>query len=159
MDVVKLITKATIEEDILQLANTKLQLDEAVAGDEEASKQTENEVKKSLIQRLRKQLEQEDTANGIKEATSTEVKEEVEEDKSSVAGATDIADIPYAGDMLSALPAALLAAARSASGTSSPAGSLLRAEETPPATQSPTPLPTPPENIKEARSDIIMVDD
>jgi mevalonate pyrophosphate decarboxylase len=158
VDVIKLITKGTIEEDILQLANTKLQLDEAVAGDEEASKQTENEVKKSLIQRLRKQLEQEDTVNG----GTTEVKEETDTgvpEASSPGGTTDVADISYAGDMLSALPAALLAAARSGSGSASPAGSLLRAEETPPATQSPTPLPTPPENIREQRSDIIMVDD
>jgi SWI/SNF-related matrix-associated actin-dependent regulator 1 of chromatin subfamily A len=158
VDVIKLITKGTIEEDILQLANTKLQLDEAVAGDEEASKQTENEVKKSLIQRLRKQLEQEDTVDG----GTTEVKEEIDTgapEGSSPAGETDVADIPYAGDMLSALPAALLAAAQSGSGSASPAGSLLRAEETPPATQSPTPLPTPPENIREQRSDIIMVDE
>jgi hypothetical protein len=158
VDVIKLITKGTIEEDILQLANTKLQLDEAVAGDEEASKQTENEVKKSLIQRLRKQLEQEDTVTG----ETTEVKEETDTgaaEGSFPGGATDVADLSYPGDMLSVLPIAILAMARFGSGSASPASSLLRAEETPPATQSPTPLPTPPENIREERSEIIMVDD
>lgn len=156
VDVIKLITKSTIEEDILQLANTKLALDEAIAGDEEASKQTENEVKKSLIQRLRKQLEQEDGAvNGMDFK-----KEEGNSTGSSLnAGQLERVKQTVGNDVLSALPAALLAArsAQSGSGSASPAGSLLRAEETPPATQSPTPLPTPPEN--QQRPDVVMVDE
>lgn len=140
VDVIKLITRGTIEEDILQLALTKLQLDEAIAGDEEASKQTENEVKKSLMERLRKHLD--DTSGG----TPGESTSKTEETKPSL---TEV-------DVLKALPAALLAATRSEA--ASPASSLLRAEETPPATQSPTPLPTPSEKA-EPESDVIMIDD
>lgn len=67
VDVVKLITRGTIEEDMLRLGETKLALDEAVAGDTEEmdgdkgeSKQ-ETEMKMSLMNVLRKQLEQRDT--------------------------------------------------------------------------------------------------
>ncbi|KAG8862700.1 hypothetical protein FRC20_011067 [Serendipita sp. 405] len=230
VDVIRLITRGTIEEDILALAQTKLALDEAVAGDEEASKQTENEVKKSLIQRLRKQLEQQDqqdlhdptslsqatvTADSNKDARTTSTSVENGEDgskdgvdfkeeevKSAVGTPNEPSPVlvPAAKrpkhskklssvgsrkmendmDVLSALPAALLAAtsrqtSASASGsprtnttntgtprTVSPAGSsvVLRVEETPPATQSPTPLPTPPEREElEEDEDVIMVDD
>lgn len=165
VDVIKLITKGTIEEDILQLAQTKLRLDEAVAGDEEASKQTENEVKKSLIQRLRKKLEQEDSGTAPSDTSMAPTQETViaptdmsmSSTQKTVTREADDSDqeveepIP---DVLSALPAALLAITRSE--TASPAGSVLRAEETPPATQSPTPLPTPPEKINS--DDVIMVD-
>lgn len=156
VEVIKLITKGTIEEDILQLAHTKLQLDSAVAGDEEASKQTENEVKKSLIQRLRKKLEQEDSGTTVPPEASTSAAPETAVDNavatSTSPGDTKADSVP---DVLSALPAALLSLTRSR--TASPAGSLSRAEETPPATQSPTPLPTPPE--KANSDDLIMVDD
>jgi SWI/SNF-related matrix-associated actin-dependent regulator 1 of chromatin subfamily A len=66
---VKLISRGTIEEDMLRLGETKLALDEAVAGESEevdgdkgASKQ-EKEVKKSLMAQLRKQLERQDEAS------------------------------------------------------------------------------------------------
>lgn len=65
----KLISRGTIEEDMLRLGETKLALDEAVAGESEevdgdkgASKQ-EKEVKKSLMAQLRKQLERQDEAS------------------------------------------------------------------------------------------------
>lgn len=67
VDVVKLITRGSIEEDMLRLGETKLALDEAVAGDVEEtdgdkgeSKQ-ETEMKMSLMNVLRKQLEQQDS--------------------------------------------------------------------------------------------------
>jgi len=66
VDVVKLISRGTIEEDMLKLGETKLALDEAVAGESEgadgdngASRQ-EKEIKKSLMSVLRKQLERQD---------------------------------------------------------------------------------------------------
>lgn len=123
---------------------TKLQLDEAVAGDEEASKQTENEVKKSLIQRLRKKLEQEDSVDETKTGADTAATTATQDSTDAVS--TEDGDI----DLLSSLPALLAIA-------SSPPASFLRAEETPPVTQSPTPLPTPGE--REQGDDIIMVDD
>lgn len=56
MDVVKLITKGSIEEDILELGKTKLALDEAVAG-EEGEERIEKEIKTSLMNVVRKKLE------------------------------------------------------------------------------------------------------
>lgn len=63
----KLITRGTIEEDMLRLGEAKLALDEAVAGDTEEidgdkgeSKQ-DREMKMSLMNVLRKQLEQQDS--------------------------------------------------------------------------------------------------
>jgi len=67
VDVVKLITRGTIEEDMLRLGETKLALDEAVAGDVEETEgdkgesKQEKEMKMSLMNVLRKQLEQQDT--------------------------------------------------------------------------------------------------
>lgn len=64
---VKLITRGTIEEDMLRLGETKLALDEAVAGDgeemdgERGESKQEKEMKMSLMNVLRKQLEQQDT--------------------------------------------------------------------------------------------------
>ena len=63
VDVVKLITKGTIEEDMLRLGETKLALDEAVAGDvEESDGKGESaqaqEMKTSLMNSLRKQFEE-----------------------------------------------------------------------------------------------------
>ncbi|TFK54430.1 hypothetical protein OE88DRAFT_1655084 [Heliocybe sulcata] len=64
VDVIKLITKGTIEEDMLRLGQTKLALDDAVAGDTEGgdSKQeskVETETKISLMNALRNKLEKE----------------------------------------------------------------------------------------------------
>ncbi|KAL0577316.1 DNA-dependent ATPase fun30 [Marasmius crinis-equi] len=57
VDVVKLITRGTIEEDILKLGEMKLALDEAVAGDtDEGGGETERVVKTSLMRSLREQL-------------------------------------------------------------------------------------------------------
>ncbi|OAX43317.1 hypothetical protein K503DRAFT_789609 [Rhizopogon vinicolor AM-OR11-026] len=66
VDVVKLISRGTIEEDILRLGETKLALDEAVAGESEeadgdkGTSRQEKEIKKSLMSELRKQLERQD---------------------------------------------------------------------------------------------------
>jgi SWI/SNF-related matrix-associated actin-dependent regulator of chromatin subfamily A containing DEAD/H box 1 len=62
VEVVKLITRGTIEEDMLKLGETKLALDEAVAGDnDDANDQGESvperEMKMSLVNALRKQFE------------------------------------------------------------------------------------------------------
>jgi SWI/SNF-related matrix-associated actin-dependent regulator 1 of chromatin subfamily A len=61
VEVVKLITRGTIEEDMLRLGETKLALDEAVAGDsdetnEKGEDEYEKEMKASLMNVLRKQL-------------------------------------------------------------------------------------------------------
>lgn len=65
VDVVKLITRGTVEEDMLRLGETKLALDEAVAGDVEegaAAKglgKAEKEMTKSLMHTLRQKFENE----------------------------------------------------------------------------------------------------
>jgi SWI/SNF-related matrix-associated actin-dependent regulator 1 of chromatin subfamily A len=58
VDVVKLITRNSIEEDMLRLGQTKLALDEAVAGngEEQAGEDFERKIKTSLMSALRKQL-------------------------------------------------------------------------------------------------------
>ncbi|KAJ3533274.1 hypothetical protein NM688_g7306 [Phlebia brevispora] len=58
VEVVKLITKGSIEEDMLELGMTKLALDEAVAGDEENEERIEREIKTSLMNVVRKKLEE-----------------------------------------------------------------------------------------------------
>ncbi|TFK25695.1 hypothetical protein FA15DRAFT_703471 [Coprinopsis marcescibilis] len=61
VDVVKLISRGTIEEDILKLGSTKLALDEAVAGDADGKESAvEKEVKTSLMKVLRRQLERDE---------------------------------------------------------------------------------------------------
>ncbi|KAG5639390.1 hypothetical protein H0H81_002922 [Sphagnurus paluster] len=59
VDVVKLISRGTIEEDMLKLGETKLALDEAVAGDSEDKGESapEREMKTSLMNVLRQQFE------------------------------------------------------------------------------------------------------
>jgi SWI/SNF-related matrix-associated actin-dependent regulator of chromatin subfamily A containing DEAD/H box 1 len=63
VDVVKLISRNSIEEDMLRLGQTKLALDEAVAGNggEEAGEDFERKIKTSLMSTLRKQLANADT--------------------------------------------------------------------------------------------------
>jgi SWI/SNF-related matrix-associated actin-dependent regulator 1 of chromatin subfamily A len=59
VEVIKLISRGTIEEDMLKLGETKLALDEAVAGDseEKAESEPEREMKTSLMNVLRQQFE------------------------------------------------------------------------------------------------------
>ncbi|KAF8271524.1 SNF2 family N-terminal domain-containing protein [Lactarius quietus] len=66
VDVVKLITRNSIEEDMLRLGQTKLALDEAVAGDggEQAEEDFERKVKTSLMSTLRKQLANTEAGDG-----------------------------------------------------------------------------------------------
>ncbi|THH07226.1 hypothetical protein EW145_g3523 [Phellinidium pouzarii] len=70
VEIVKLISRGTIEEDMLRLGATKLALDEAVAGDTEESGETKAEkiMRSSLMETLRKQFEEEDK-NGPSETT------------------------------------------------------------------------------------------
>jgi len=58
VDVVKLISKGTIEEDMLRLGETKLALDEAVAGDtdDKDGSAPERALKTSLLKTLRQQF-------------------------------------------------------------------------------------------------------
>jgi SWI/SNF-related matrix-associated actin-dependent regulator 1 of chromatin subfamily A len=64
VDVVKFITRGTVEEDMLKLSQMKLDLDEAVAGDgDEQSAKVENEMKKSLMKTLRQKFEDEGENN------------------------------------------------------------------------------------------------
>ncbi|KIY46765.1 hypothetical protein FISHEDRAFT_46591 [Fistulina hepatica ATCC 64428] len=73
VDVIKLIAKGTIEEDILRLGQTKLALDEAVAGDgdsDEGESVQEKEMRTSLMKALRQQLDKEPTASPEKKDTS-----------------------------------------------------------------------------------------
>jgi SWI/SNF-related matrix-associated actin-dependent regulator 1 of chromatin subfamily A len=75
--VVKLITRGTIEEDMLKLGETKLALDEAVAGDnDDANDQEESvperEMKTSLMNVLRKQFETQQESNiSVDDVTTT----------------------------------------------------------------------------------------
>jgi len=66
VDVVKLITRNSIEEDMLRLGQTKLALDEAVAGDggEQVGEDIERKMKTSLMSTLRKQLANAEVADG-----------------------------------------------------------------------------------------------
>ncbi|XP_006461134.1 hypothetical protein AGABI2DRAFT_221665 [Agaricus bisporus var. bisporus H97] len=59
VEVVKLISRGTIEEDMLRLGETKLALDEAVAADSDEKEESapEREMKKSLMTVLRQQFE------------------------------------------------------------------------------------------------------
>ncbi|OBZ67066.1 ATP-dependent helicase fft2 [Grifola frondosa] len=88
VDVVKLITKGSIEEDMLQLGQTKLALDEAVAGEagEEAESRVETEIKMSLLNVVRKKLEEnadEKEQTGESDTVAeVESREKVEEDSS-----------------------------------------------------------------------------
>ncbi|KAF8161134.1 SNF2 family N-terminal domain-containing protein [Crassisporium funariophilum] len=61
VEVIKLISRGTIEEDMLRLGETKLALDEAVAGDGEEKEESapERTMKTSLMNVLRKQFEKE----------------------------------------------------------------------------------------------------
>lgn len=63
VEVVKLISRGTIEEDMLRLGETKLALDEAVAGDTEEKEESapERAMKTSLMNVLREQFEREQT--------------------------------------------------------------------------------------------------
>lgn len=64
VDVVKLITRGTVEEDMLKLSQMKLDLDEAVAGDnDEQDAKVENEMKRSLMKTLRQKFEDEGENN------------------------------------------------------------------------------------------------
>ncbi|KAF8633397.1 hypothetical protein AX17_004568 [Amanita inopinata Kibby_2008] len=65
VEVVKLISRDTIEEDMLRLGQTKLALDEAVAGDAEEKGESvpEQEIKTSLLHVLRQQLEKQEDAD------------------------------------------------------------------------------------------------
>ncbi|KAG7440038.1 uncharacterized protein BT62DRAFT_976367 [Guyanagaster necrorhizus] len=62
VDVVKLISRGTIEEDMLRLGETKLALDEAVAGetDDKEDAAAEREIKTSLMSVLREQFERQE---------------------------------------------------------------------------------------------------
>ncbi|KAF8893799.1 SNF2 family N-terminal domain-containing protein [Infundibulicybe gibba] len=68
VEVVKLISRGTIEEDMLKLGETKLALDEAVAGDSEGKgdgeSAPEREMKTSLMKVLRQQFERQQGAAG-----------------------------------------------------------------------------------------------
>ncbi|KAG8933843.1 hypothetical protein FRC03_004948 [Tulasnella sp. 419] len=62
VDVIKLVTKGTIEEDMYNLGNTKLMLDQAVAtdrGDDEGESAPEKAMKASLLSVLKKKFEEE----------------------------------------------------------------------------------------------------
>ncbi|KAJ7072272.1 SNF2 family N-terminal domain-containing protein [Mycena amicta] len=68
VEVIKLISRGTIEEDMLRLGETKLALDEAVAGDSEDNESApEQEMKKSLLETLRQQFTAGDgpASNGV----------------------------------------------------------------------------------------------
>ncbi|KAL1757568.1 SNF2 family N-terminal domain-containing protein [Schizophyllum commune] len=87
VDVVKLITRGTIEEDMLRLAQTKLALDEAVAGDvddEKGESAVAREMKQSLLSMLRKQCSPEPSTSTTPSAVSPKVdtppKEKVDKD-------------------------------------------------------------------------------
>ncbi|KAJ3840098.1 SNF2 family N-terminal domain-containing protein [Lentinula raphanica] len=64
VEVVKLITRGTIEEDMLRLSEMKLALDEAVAGDDDKGESApEREMKASLMSTLRRQFERQEESD------------------------------------------------------------------------------------------------
>ncbi|KAJ4483366.1 SNF2 family N-terminal domain-containing protein [Lentinula aciculospora] len=64
VDVVKLISRGTIEEDMLKLSEMKLALDEAVAGDDDKGESApEREMKASLMSTLRRQFEKQEVSD------------------------------------------------------------------------------------------------
>jgi SWI/SNF-related matrix-associated actin-dependent regulator 1 of chromatin subfamily A len=76
VEVVKLISRGTIEEDMLKLGETKLALDEAVAGDNDDKGEDDNaperEMKTSLMNVLRQQFEKQqggDVSEDVLEGT------------------------------------------------------------------------------------------
>ena len=69
VDVVKLITKGSIEEDMFALGQMKLALDEAVAG-EEVDERVEREMKMSLMNAVRKKLATDDDVE-MKDASAS----------------------------------------------------------------------------------------
>lgn len=73
---VKLIMKGSIEEDMLALGMTKLALDEAVAG-EEGDERVEREMKTSLMNVVRRKLED------LKEDGDSEKEEKAQASKDS----------------------------------------------------------------------------
>jgi SWI/SNF-related matrix-associated actin-dependent regulator of chromatin subfamily A containing DEAD/H box 1 len=88
VDVVKLITKGSIEEDILELGKMKLALDDAVAG-EEGEERVEQEMKTSLMNVVRKKLEvDEDDIDRVKHMDITA------DEKSSQGEAMDVDEDP-----------------------------------------------------------------
>ncbi|ORY29510.1 SNF2 family N-terminal domain-domain-containing protein [Naematelia encephala] len=92
VEVIKLITKGSIDEDMLSIGQTKLQLDDAVGGEEVtldggdigagAGKEdkTAKEMRKSLLTTLRNKFEVDHGANGVKHEPLEGVKEDVEPD-------------------------------------------------------------------------------
>jgi SWI/SNF-related matrix-associated actin-dependent regulator 1 of chromatin subfamily A len=63
VDVIKLVTRGTIEEDMLRLGQTKLALDEAVAGDSEetgAESEAAKQMRTSLMKTLRDHFQEEE---------------------------------------------------------------------------------------------------
>lgn len=89
VEIVKLITKGTIEEDVMRLGETKLALDEAVAGeaaganaDSESSGKSKKEsapekiMRESLVETLRKQFKEEDRSGSIEADGSLDQKDE-----------------------------------------------------------------------------------
>ena len=71
VEVIKLITKGSIEEDMLELGKTKLALDDAVAGDEATEERVEREMKTSLMNVVRKKMEE--TKSDVEEADQMDV--------------------------------------------------------------------------------------
>jgi Superfamily II DNA/RNA helicases, SNF2 family len=69
VEVVKLISRGTIEEDMLKLGETKLALDEAVAGDNDDKGEDDNmperEMKTSLMNALRQQFEKQQESEDV----------------------------------------------------------------------------------------------
>ncbi|KAJ3748791.1 SNF2 family N-terminal domain-containing protein [Lentinula detonsa] len=64
VEVVKLISRGTIEEDMLRLSEMKLALDEAVAGDDDKGESApEREMKASLMSTLRRQFEKQQVSD------------------------------------------------------------------------------------------------
>lgn len=95
MEVIKLITKDSIDEDMLNIGMTKLQLDDAVGGDEAAAGDGKEdtaakEVRKSLLTTLRNKFEAGDVMEEIKEdpesemQVKTEGKKEVKKARGSI---------------------------------------------------------------------------
>jgi SWI/SNF-related matrix-associated actin-dependent regulator of chromatin subfamily A containing DEAD/H box 1 len=86
VEVVKLITRGTVEEDMLRLGETKLALDEAVAGDGEEGgtvkkgmSRVEKEMTRSLMHTLRQKFENEREEESMKTEKQPEVETPIDD--------------------------------------------------------------------------------
>ena len=82
VEVVRLVTRGTIEEQIHLLGESKILLDERVAGDQaKAEKMGENKIREALAKDLEKEIEEAREGKGKKQANEPDVKKKSDGEK------------------------------------------------------------------------------